>query len=74
MPKHEQLVLVEFRNCSPYLCRLVSNKLITIDRVSHLLAASEGFDEQTDSITFIDDKSPTNMDDWEVVVAQHANV
>ena len=52
--KNTQLVLVEFRNCAPFLYRVVSEKPITIDSVARYFEETEGWNEERDSITFLD--------------------
>ena len=52
--KNNQLVLVEFRNCAPFLYRVVSEKPITIDSVARYFEETEGWNEERDSITFLD--------------------
>ena len=54
--KNTQLVLVEFRNyCgAPFLYRVVSEKPITIDSVARYFKETEGWNEERDSITFLD--------------------
>ena len=52
--KNTQLVLVEFRNCAPFLYRVVSEKPITIDSVARYFEETEGWNEERDNITFLD--------------------
>ena len=52
--KNTQLVLVEFRNCAPFLYRVVSEKPITIDSVARYFEETDGWNEERDSITFLD--------------------
>lgn len=53
--KFKQLVLVEFRNCSPFVYNMVSDKPITIDKVCAYFEKTEDFDESRDSLSFLDD-------------------
>ena len=52
---YNQLVLVEFRNCSPFLYKMVSDKPITLDKVVQHFIDTEGFNDERDSITFVDE-------------------
>ena len=54
MEKNKQTVLVEFNNCAPMLWEFTSNKKITINMVAKYLEEHEDFNEDKDSITFID--------------------
>jgi hypothetical protein len=51
---HEQFVLVEFNNSEPGVYRFVSQSEITIDAVAGYYRRTEGFNEERDSLTFID--------------------
>jgi len=53
--KYTQLLLVEFRNCSPFVYKVVSDKPITIESVAQYFIDTEGFNEDRDNIMFIDD-------------------
>lgn len=55
MKQHKQLVLVEFRNCSPLLYEFVSYSPITLQKVVQHFIDTEDFNEQKDSITFVDE-------------------
>lgn len=55
--EHTQLVLVEFRNSGPGIYRVRSASPITIDRVAAHFEEVEGFNEDKDSLTFLDDES-----------------
>ena len=55
MKQHKQLVLVEFRNCSPFLYEFVSYSPITLQKVVQHFIDTEDFNEERDSITFIDE-------------------
>jgi hypothetical protein len=55
MKKYKQLVLVEFRNCSPFLYEFVSYSPITLQKVVQHFVDAEDFNEQKDSITFVDE-------------------
>jgi hypothetical protein len=52
---YKQLVLVEFRNCPPFLYDIVSDKPISIDKVVQHFIDTEDFNDERDSITFIDE-------------------
>jgi len=52
---NKQLVLVEFRNCSPFVYEVVSDKTITLDSVVKYFVDTEGFNEERDSITILDE-------------------
>ena len=51
---NKQLVLVEFRNCSPFIYEVVSDKPITLDGVVKYFIDTEDFNEERDNITFVD--------------------
>ena len=53
--QYKQLVLVEFRNCSPFIYNIISDKPITIDKVVQHFIDTEDFNEDRDSVTFIDE-------------------
>ena len=55
MKQHKQLVLVEFRNCTPFLYEFVSYGAITIEKVVQHFIDTEDFNEERDSITFVDE-------------------
>ena len=55
MKEYKQLVLVEFRNCSPFLYEFVSHSPITLQKVVQHFVDTEDFNEQKDSITFVDE-------------------
>ena len=55
MKQYKQLVLVEFRNCSPLLYEFVSYRAITLEKVVQHFIDTEDFNEQKDSITFVDE-------------------
>ena len=52
---YNQLVLVEFRNCAPFLYKMVSDKPITLDNVVQHFIDTEDFNDERDSITFVDE-------------------
>ena len=60
--KNTQLVLVEFRNCAPFIYKAVSEKLITIDSVVQYFIDTEGFNEDRDNIMFLDDITQIDLD------------
>lgn len=49
-----QIVLVEFDNSGPYLAKFTSNKPITIEAVAAFYIEREGFNEDRDSLTFVE--------------------
>ena len=51
---NKQLILVEFRNCSPFIYEIVSDKPITLDSVVKYFIDTEDFNDERDSITFVD--------------------
>jgi hypothetical protein len=53
--QYKQLVLVEFRNCSPFIYNIISDKPITIDKVIQHFIDAEDFNEDRDSVTFVDE-------------------
>jgi hypothetical protein len=53
----KQFVIVHFDNCAPFVYELVSNKKITIDSAAAHFEETEGFNEDRDSLTFIDEPS-----------------
>ena len=60
--KNTQLVLVEFRNCAPFIYKVVSDKSITIDSVVQYFIDTEGFNENRDNIMFLDDITQIDLD------------
>lgn len=52
---NEAIAIVEFRNCSPFVYRIKSDKPITIDRVAKHFQETEEWDEVRDNITIVDD-------------------
>ena len=55
MKQNKQLVLVEFRNCTPFLYEFVSYRAITLEKVVQHFIDTEDFNEERDSITFVDE-------------------
>ncbi len=53
MKPYKQLVLVEFRNCSPLIYNIISDKPIFFDKVVQHFIDIEDFNDERDSITFI---------------------
>lgn len=53
--KYEAIAIVEFRNRSPFVYRIKSDKPINVDRVAKYLQDVEEWDEARDNITIIDD-------------------
>jgi hypothetical protein len=64
---HSQLVLVEFRNCSPFVYKVVSDKPITIESVAQYFIDTEGFNEDRDSITILDEVTTINLDNSDLI-------
>jgi hypothetical protein len=60
--KNTQLVLVECRNCAPYVYKVVSDKPITLNNVVRYFEETEGWNEDRDSITFIDEVTEIDLD------------
>ncbi len=52
---YKQLVLVEFRNCSPFIYNIISDKPISIDKVVQHFIDSEVFYDESDCISFINE-------------------
>lgn len=53
--KHEQNILVEYNNTSPFVYKVISDKKITINKVLKALKENgEVFNEEKDCLTFID--------------------
>lgn len=52
---YTQLVLIEFKNSCPYVERYVSKNTITVEQVAQYLRETEDWNEDRDSLTFIDD-------------------
>ena len=59
MKKFKQLVLVEFRNSAPGIYEIESDKKIDIDKVAKYFIDKEDFNEDRDSLTFVDE--PTKI-------------
>jgi hypothetical protein len=53
--QYKQLVLVEFRNCSPFIYNIISDEPISIDKVVQHFIDTEDFNGERDSITFINE-------------------
>ena len=51
---NKQLILVEFNNAEPFIYKIISSKKITIEKVAKYFIETEGFNEERDSITFLD--------------------
>lgn len=62
---NSQLVLVEYNLCRPYICHVESKDAIDVKSVAKHFTYHKNFDEDTDSITFIDPPS-INIDTMEV--------
>lgn len=57
--KYSQFILVECRNCAPFVYKVVSDKPININNVVRYFEETEGWNEERDNITFVDD--PTEI-------------
>ena len=60
---NKQIILVEFNNCAPFLYLFKSYSAITIDMVLDYFVNKEDFNEDKDSITFLD--KPTIIKLWQ---------
>lgn len=61
--KHKQLVTVTFRNNCSTLYNIESDFPITLERVVEYLENEDGFDPDEDTLEFVDEPSPLNIDD-----------
>jgi len=52
---YETIAIVEFRNCSPFVYRIKSDKPLDIERVAKHFQETEEWDESRDNIILIDD-------------------
>ena len=52
---HKQLILVEFRNTCPFIYKIQSKKPITIEAIVEYFKKTFHFNEEKDSIVFVDD-------------------
>lgn len=59
--KYKQLVCVEFNNCSPFVYTFRSDKPITIEKVTSYFEESEGFNEDRDSLMFLDEPAEISI-------------
>ena len=59
--KYEVIAIVEFRNCSPFVYRIKSDSPINMDRIAKHFEETEGWYDQTDSITIVDDLTEINL-------------
>lgn len=53
--KYEAIAIVEFRNCSPFVYRIKSDKPINVDRVAKHFEETQEWDEVRDNIIIVDD-------------------
>jgi len=60
---HKQLILTEFNNCGPSLERLTSAQEITLERAVAFITERDGFDEERDALTLVDEPEETNIDE-----------
>jgi len=65
MKTFKQMIVVEFRNCAPYIELLHSKKKITLERVVTYLEKNDGFDPDEDSVTYVDESSDIDLDNME---------
>ena len=63
---NSQLVLVEYKNVEPFVYHIESKDVIDIKSVAKYFRYHEDFNEERDSITFIDNVSAINIDTMEV--------
>lgn len=54
MKRYTQLILVEFDNTEPFLYKMVSDNPIKLEAVAKYFQAKENFNQERDSITFVD--------------------
>lgn len=59
--KKSQFVIVEFNNAAPFVYQIVSKNKISIEKVVKHFKDTEGFNEERDSITFIDRPTAINL-------------
>ena len=52
---YEAVAIVEFRNCSPFVYRIKSDKPINVDRVAKHFQETEQWDEDGENIFIVDD-------------------
>jgi len=52
---YEAVAIVEFRNTSPFVYRIKSDKPINVDRVAKHFQETEEWDEARDNIIIVDD-------------------
>jgi len=69
-PMDKKTVLVECRNCSPFVCNITSKKSITLARVVKYFEDTEDFIENYDSITILGNISNINIDPPEPYVTR----
>lgn len=62
MNKCTTIAVVEFRNCQPFIYRIVSDTPINIDRVAKHFEIDEDWDEARDNIMLIDDLTEIDLD------------
>jgi len=53
--QHECVAIVEFRNCQPFVYRILSDSPINVDRVAKHFRDTEEWDEVRDNIMLVDD-------------------
>jgi sulfur transfer protein SufE len=53
--QHECVAIVEFRNCEPFVYRILSDLPINVDRVAKHFQETEDWDEVRDNIMLVDD-------------------
>jgi hypothetical protein len=52
--KYSQLAIVHFNNCGPEIRKFTSTRPIAIHQVAAHLEVEDGFNDDVDSLTFVD--------------------
>lgn len=60
--KHTALVLLEFRNCAPYVAKFESESPIDVDRVTDFYTENGGFNPEKDNISILDEVQTIDLD------------
>ena len=61
MKQYKHLVLVEYRNCPPSICNIISDTPITIEKVVQHFIDTEDFNPERESITFLDEATNVHI-------------
>ena len=59
---YNRTILLEYKNCEPFYYVLESKEPINIERAASFFEEHEGFNEERDSIRFIDEATTINLD------------